>query len=130
MTEPSPSFQHAAGAHAPQVVGHTDVLQDSEAAGAVWTLSPEGRDLDANLIHLPAGDAIHEHRGPDRDVLWIIAHGSGTLRTSERHVALNAGDIVWVPAESLRGITAGPSGIGYFTVHRRRENVSLMPRMR
>lgn len=116
----------------PHIVGNTDALTNAGAddRGAVWKLEDADRDLDSNLIHLPAGEAIGDFDGPDLDSLVVVLSGSGTLRTAEGEIALEPGQIVWLPKHSRRGYQAGPNGLGYLTVHQRRRTEPLMPRIR
>lgn len=94
-------------------------------AGAAWKLAEAGRGLDANLIHLPAGDSIAAHEGPELDVLVHVAAGSGTLSTAEGELPLTAGDVVWLPKLSVRGFTAGAEGMRYLTVHTRKPGLQI-----
>lgn len=104
-----------------------DAVDDPEAAGAVWRLEPSDRELDANLIALPAGDGIAEHAGADVDVLIHVIAGSGTLRTAAGEIALTRGQIVHLPRRARRAILAGHEGLRYLSVHRRKETKPLMP---
>lgn len=113
----------------PKVVGNVDALGNAgeHARGAVWKLEEVARDLDSNLIHLPAGEVIGDFDGPDLDSLVLIMTGSGVLRTDDGEITLEAGQIVWLPRHSRRGYQAGPNGLGYLTVHQRRVIEPLMP---
>jgi quercetin dioxygenase-like cupin family protein len=91
-----------------------------DAAGAVWKLQMQPRDLDANIIRLPAGAGIEPHAGPDLDVLLVVLDGSGQLGTELGPVELRSGALVWLPRRSRRQFTAGPAGLAYLTVHQRR----------
>lgn len=108
----------------PRLIGDTAAV-DTDTAGAVWKLEGRDRELDANLIHLPAGGGIDDHAGADIDVLWVVLSGSGTLRTEGDDVSLRTGSLVWLPPRSRRGVTAGPGGLGYLTVHRRRAALQI-----
>jgi quercetin dioxygenase-like cupin family protein len=111
------------------VVGNIDgVLSDavvSGAAGAVWTLQATQRQLDANIIHLPTGDGIGEHHGPDVDVLLVVLNGSGELTTEAGAVVLSNGSVTWMPRRTRRAIAAGNDGLTYLTVHQRRPGLSI-----
>ena len=98
-----------------------------EAAGAVWRLTVEQRDLDANVIALPAGERIERHFGPDLDVVLHVIRGSGQLIMEAGVLQLQPGDLVWLPRRSERQITAGSDGLHYLTVHRRRQSLGLEP---
>lgn len=92
----------------------------SDAVGAIWKLAVDERQLDANLIALPAGEEIQTHWGPDLDVLFTVVGGSGRLTTRTGVVDLHSGDLIWLPRRTQRQITAGPDGLRYLTVHPRR----------
>ena len=101
------------------------VVDGSATSGAVWKLQMHERDLDSNVIALPAGKAIESHVGPDADVLVHILSGEGQLVTEAGNVELSPGMIVWLPRRSTRGFVAGMSGIRYLTVHQRRQSLML-----
>lgn len=118
-----------AAAPLPRVLLNTaEQLPDPEeraAAGAVWTLPFRERDLDSNIIALPANGRIDAHVGPDLDVLIHVLVGSGRLETELDTVELAAGALVWLPRRSRRQFTAGPDGLRYLTVHQRRQALVL-----
>ncbi|GEL17576.1 cupin domain-containing protein [Pseudonocardia asaccharolytica] len=102
-------------------------LADSASAptGVVWRMTEVGRQLDANLLNLPAGQVIGTHAEPDLDVLVIVVAGSGTMSTDEGPLTLGPGRLVWLPHSSTRSLTAGPDGLAYLTVHRRRPGMQI-----
>lgn len=114
----------------PRVVGGTDAALDSrpDAAGAVWRLEAAARDLDANVIALPAGDGIEPHDGPDLDVVVHILEGSGTLVTERDTVPVAAGDLIWLPRRSRRQWVAGDAGLRYLSVHHRKPTLQITER--
>lgn len=110
----------------PRVLVNTRAADGAaDAAGAVWKLEPRDRDLDANVIALPPGGGIGGHIGPDLDVLIHVLDGAGEVRTELGAVALRPGDLVWLPAKAQRQFSAGPHGLRYLTVHRRRQALVL-----
>ena len=117
----------------PQVLVNTaDVIDNAQtdgaapqATGAVWKLQARDRDLDSNIIALPAGGAIDTHTGPDLDVLIHVLAGNGELATENGIVQLTPGALVWLPRRSRRQFTAGPSGLQYLTIHQRRQSLVL-----
>ncbi|MGO1193725.1 MAG: cupin domain-containing protein [Nesterenkonia sp.] len=114
----------------PQVlVNPEELLAEAadDAAGAVWKLQQHQRDLDSNVIALPAGGTIAEHQGPDVDVLIHVLAGTGTLHTAGEDIALEPGALIWMPKGSRRGFTAGPAGLRHFTVHQKRQALTLQP---
>ena len=111
----------------PQILCDTTALVDSngDATGAVWKLEKSQRQLDANVIQLPADRKIESHTGPDIDVLIHVLAGSGTLTHELGDVGLASGSLAWLPRRSQRSITAGPNGLTYLTVHGRRPGLSI-----
>jgi len=97
----------------------------SDQAGAVWRVTQEPRHLDANVIHLPAGDRIAAHTGPDLDVLIHVLAGGGHLNTGEGSLPLTVGAVVWLPRGSQRAVVAGPDGLTYFSVHAKRPPLGI-----
>jgi uncharacterized protein (DUF2249 family)/quercetin dioxygenase-like cupin family protein len=103
----------------------TAAAQVTEAAGAVWKPPMSQRDLDANIIHLPAGSKIDSHAGPDLDVLVHVLQGNGELITETEMLTLQPGSLLWLPRRSRREIAAGPQGLTYLTVHPRRPGMTI-----
>ncbi|GAB4100215.1 cupin domain-containing protein [Sinomonas halotolerans] len=110
----------------PRILANTrDLARDGTASGAVWKLAMGERDLDANVIALGPGDGIGEHAGPGLDVILHVVSGSGLLATEGGDVELEPGGIVWLPRRTRRAFTAGPEGLAYFSVHRRKPGLGL-----
>ncbi|MCO8270402.1 hypothetical protein M1L60_07310 [Actinoplanes sp. TRM 88003] len=61
-------------------------------------------------------------------MLLLVVDGSGTMVTEAGEVALNAGQIAWLPKGSRRGFLAGAAGLRYMTVHQRRQALTLTAR--
>lgn len=101
---------------------------DPAPAGALWKLAEPGRQLDANLVHLPAGERVEAHAEPDLDVLLLVVAGGGALETPEGTERLADGALFWLPRGSTRAVAAGPDGLSYLTVHRRRPGMQIRPR--
>jgi uncharacterized protein (DUF2249 family) len=117
----------------PRIVANTSELTadaEPDATGAVWKLQARERDLDSNVIALPAGGGIAAHAGPDLDVLIHVLSGSGRLTTESDIIDLYAGAVLWLPRRSRRQFTAGPDGLRYLTVHQRRQALVLEPTAR
>lgn len=96
--------------------------------GVLWKLAEPGRQLDANVVRLPAGEHIAAHAEPDLDVLVLVVAGGGVMDTPGGALALAEGALLWLPHGSTRGITAGPDGLAYVTVHRRRPGMQIRHR--
>jgi hypothetical protein len=78
----------------------------------VWKPEARERDLDSNVIALPAGGGIDSHTGPETE--------TGTID-------LSPGAILWLPRRSRRQFAAGADGLRYLTVHQRRQALLLEP---
>lgn len=116
----------------PRILANTNDLvaaarSDADATGAVWRLEARDRDLDSNVIALPAGGGIDSHTGPDLDVLIHVLSGGGRLTTETGAVDLVPGALLWLPRRSRRQFAAGPDGLRYLTVHQRRQALVLEP---
>ncbi|CAM5260504.1 hypothetical protein [Streptomyces griseomycini] len=97
-------------------------------AGALWRLAESGRQLDANVVRVPPGQRVDTHREPDLDVLLLVLAGDGTLTAPDGTHPLPAGALTWLPHGSTRALTAGPEGLTYLTVHRRRPGMRIQRR--
>lgn len=123
-----PTPNHPTGPDAPRrLVNTRDLISGAGTAapGAVWKLEEPVRDLDSNVVSLPAGDGIQAHQGPALDVLIHVLDGSGTLGTEDGDLPLRAGDLLWMPRHALRSFTAGADGLIYHTVHQRKPGLQL-----
>lgn len=115
---------------APGVVTDTVrlVREATEAErGALWRLAEPARQLDSNVIRLPPDAGVDAHVEPDLDVLVCVVGGSGGLETAEGRQDLGPGAVVWLPHGSRRALAAGPEGLVYLTVHRRRPGLTVAP---
>ncbi|MEU6954463.1 hypothetical protein [Streptomyces sp. NPDC045714] len=117
---------------APRILAVLDGLLASAAPGergALWHLAEPGRELDANLVRLPAGAEVGEHQEDVLDVLLVVLEGRGSVRTAEGGPALELGPstVLWLPRTSRRALVAGPDGLVYLTVHRRRPGLAIKP---
>ncbi|WP_341855594.1 cupin domain-containing protein [Brachybacterium sp. GPGPB12] len=61
--------------------------------GAVWSIAVPERDLDSNLIRLPAGEEIPAHIGAEVDTLVHVVRGEGVLTTEDGEEPPRAGDV-------------------------------------
>lgn len=92
--------------------------------GAVWNL-PHGGDLDANLVRLEPDDDIGEHVNDELDVLLFVQSGTGHVRLGDATLQVAPEHIVLVPRGARRSIAAGPAGLTYLAVHRRRDPLDI-----
>lgn len=94
--------------------------------GAIWSIDDPERDLDSNLVRLPAGEEIASHLGAEVDVLVHVVSGHGALSTDDGEQTLRVGDVVLLPRRSRRAFRAGSDGLEYLTVHRRRQSLQIV----
>ncbi|MFH9980181.1 cupin domain-containing protein [Streptomyces sp. NPDC017179] len=139
MTSPSEPGTGPAGHAAPEPEQEPEprVLCDARAlaatppvpGGVLWKLDESGRQLDANVVRLAPGTRVAPHRERDLDVLLFVVAGSGVLGagTGDEPRQLAEGATVWLPHGSTRSLTAGPDGLAYLTVHRRRPGMRIRP---
>ncbi len=80
------------------------------------------------MVRLPPAGRVEAHTEPDLDVLLLVLGGDGTLTDAagERR-PLGEGGLLWLPHGCERGIDAGPRGLTYLTVHRRRPGMRIRP---
>ncbi|MET9924000.1 MULTISPECIES: hypothetical protein [unclassified Streptomyces] len=112
----------------PRVLAVLDDILASAAPGergALWHLAEQGRELDANVVRVPGGAEVGEHQEDVLDVLLVVLEGGGRVRAGDGEVELGASAVVWLPRTSRRGLAAGPDGITYLTVHRRRPGLAI-----
>ncbi len=115
---------------APRVLAVIDDLLAAAASderGALWQLAEPGRELDANLVRLPPGAEVGEHQEDVLDVLLVVREGGGSLRAGALDLVLGPGVVLWLPRTSRRALAAGPDGLTYLTVHRRRPGLAITP---
>src|SRR5699024_11410158 len=91
----------------------------------VWPIAAPERELDPNLLRLPAGDSIPAHVGAEVDTLIHVVRGDGALVTQDGEEPLRAGDVALLPRRTVRGFRAGEDGLEYLTVHRRRQSLQI-----
>ncbi|MGW0548788.1 helix-turn-helix transcriptional regulator [Streptomyces altiplanensis] len=93
--------------------------------GALWRLGESGRQLDANVIRLAPRARVAPHVEPDLDVLVYVAQGAGLLECGGERHELAPGAVAWLPHGARRAVSAGPDGLAYLTVHRRRPGLTI-----
>ncbi len=91
--------------------------------GPVW--GTESEELNATILEWAAGEGPREHVNESRDVAIVVLAGGGELTLGGDARALALGEVVVVPKGSVRQVVAGPEGIRYATVHRRRGGLQI-----
>jgi mannose-6-phosphate isomerase-like protein (cupin superfamily) len=108
-------------------IDEADRADRGDRDGVLWHL-PHGGDLDANLVRLRAGRGIGRHVNDEVDVLLVVRSGSGLVRASGRATPIGEGTVVLVPRGVERAISAGPTGLAYLSIHRRRRPLAIAAR--
>jgi mannose-6-phosphate isomerase-like protein (cupin superfamily) len=91
-----------------------------------WAAASE--DLNATRVAWSAGDGPPEHVNPERDVLLVVLDGSASVVVDGEESRLEPGEATIVGKGRTRLITAGPGGVRYLSVHRRRPPLQIEPR--
>jgi quercetin dioxygenase-like cupin family protein len=99
------------------VSGAVDLLS-RKGTGPLWGMA--SADLNATLLAWPPGHEVAEHTTSELDVLLIVLEGAGTAKVDGREHALVPGSALLVEGGRTRAIRAGPEGLRYLSVHRRR----------
>ena len=107
------------------ILTNTAEQPEQPSRGAVWSIAVPERELDSNLIRLPAGEEIPAHIGAEVDTLVHVVRGEGVLTTEDGEEPLRAGDVALLPRRTVRGFRAGEDGLEYLTVHRRRRSLTI-----
>jgi quercetin dioxygenase-like cupin family protein len=100
--------------------GETPVvdLLRSAGHGALWGADTE--DLNATLLAWPAGGGPEEHVNRERDVVLVVLAGEAEVAVDGEPHLVHAGEALVVEKGRRRSIVAGPDGVRYLTIHRRR----------
>ena len=101
-------------------------LLAADGPGPVWGC--ESEELNATALAWPEGGGAEEHVNAERDVLVVGVAGSGKIVLDGEEHPLGAGTAVLVERGRARRIEAGPAGLRYLTVHRRRGGLQVAPR--
>jgi mannose-6-phosphate isomerase-like protein (cupin superfamily) len=66
------------------------------------------------VLDLPAGFADypeHDHAQDGQEEVYVVLEGAAELEVAGERVAVEAGSLVWVAAESKRKLAPGPYGV-------------------
>ncbi len=89
-----------------------------DGLGPVWGTATD--DLNATVLVWPAGEGPSEHVNAERDVVLVVLEGSATVAIDGEPHVVRAGAALVIEKGRTRSIAAGPRGVRYLTVHRRR----------
>jgi quercetin dioxygenase-like cupin family protein len=99
---------------------------DPGGNGVHWSLEA-GDDLNVNLVHLDPGSGVGAHINHEVDVVVIVLEGNGRLSVDTTDHELASHVLALAVRGSERSISAGPFGLTYLTVHRRRDPLRITP---
>jgi uncharacterized cupin superfamily protein len=91
--------------------------------GPLWGLA--STELNATLLAWPPGHEVVEETASALDVLVIVLEGGATAKVDDREHVLTHGSALLVERGRTRRIRAGPRGVRYLSVHRRRGPLQL-----
>lgn len=94
-----------------------------ERGGPVW--GTESEELNATILEWPPGAGPPEHVNESRDVALVVLAGGGELELDGAPRRVGPGEVVVLPKGARRRVVAGPDGIRYATVHRRRGGLQV-----
>jgi quercetin dioxygenase-like cupin family protein len=99
-----------------------DLLRPA-GTGPVWGTATE--DLNATLLAWPAGGGPDEHVNAERDVLLVVLDGDAVVTLEGEPHSVRAGEALVLEKGRARSVTAGPDGVRYLSVHRRRPPLQI-----
>ena len=100
-------------------------LSAPRGSGPLW--GTETEDLNATLLAWPAGGGPDEHVNSERDVILVVLAGAATVTIDGEPHVVRAGEALILEKGKMRAISAGPAGIRYLSVHRRRAPLQISP---
>ncbi len=95
---------------------------DQSRDAADWLASD---DLNVTPLTWKAGSGPPEHVNDERDVLLVVLDGSASLCIDGEERELARGEAAIVANGQRRKITAGPDGVRYLSIHRRRAPLQI-----
>jgi mannose-6-phosphate isomerase-like protein (cupin superfamily) len=91
--------------------------------GPLWGMASE--ELNATVVEWPPGGGTPRHVNAERDVVLVVLDGSAEVELDGTVSRVSAGQVVVLDRGATRRMTAGPAGVRYVTVHRRREAIGV-----
>jgi quercetin dioxygenase-like cupin family protein len=102
------------------------VLEDPPSNGPVWATATD--DLNATILEWKAGRGTPAHVNHECDVVVVVLEGRGEVSIGGNCRKVATSDVIVIEKGQERRITAGPEGVRYLTVHRRRPGIAIRPR--
>jgi quercetin dioxygenase-like cupin family protein len=94
-----------------------------ENGGPEWGTATE--DLNATILAWAAGKGPAEHVNDERDVVVVVTEGTLLATVDEHDQEVAAGEVLVLRKGTRRRLTAGPDGVRYVSVHRRRDGITI-----
>ena len=91
--------------------------------GPIWGDATE--ELNVTLLAWPAGEGPAAHVNDVRDVVIVVAEGTARVVLDGVTHDVRPGHAVVVPRGASRALTAGPDGVRYLSIHRRRGGLQI-----
>lgn len=96
--------------------------------GPEWGTASE--ELNATILAWEPGEGPAESVNAERDVALVVIQGSLLLAEDGEQRLLVEGEATIVPKGARRKLTAGPEGVRYASVHRKRGGLQVASRPR
>lgn len=91
--------------------------------GPIWGDATE--DLNVTLLAWPPGEGPAAHVNNERDVVIVVTEGAARVVLDGVTHHVRPGHVVIVPRGASRALTAGPEGVRYLSIHRRRGGLQI-----
>ena len=82
-------------------------------------------DLNATLLAWPPGGGTPAHINSETDIVLVVLEGIAEIENDSTMTRVRAGEVVVLDKGVRRRVTAGPNGVRYLTVHRRRNAIGI-----
>ncbi len=103
-----------------------DLTATPDGIGPLWGMQSD--ELNATLLAWPAGGGVAEHVNDELEVIVLVLAGSATVSLDGVEHVVSAGGLLLVPRGCTRAVAAGPDGVRYLSIHRRRGPLMPQPR--
>ena len=77
-------------------------------------------ELNATLLAWPPGAGVAEHVNGELETVLLVLDGSVRVCVDGTELELSVHQLLVLPRGSARSLTAGPGGVRYLSLHRRR----------
>jgi quercetin dioxygenase-like cupin family protein len=91
--------------------------------GPLWGTASE--ELNATIVEWPPGAGTPAHVNAERDVVLVVLDGAAEIELDGTVTRIAPGEVVVLDRGATRRVTAGPAGVRYVTVHRRRDGMEV-----